>query len=580
MVDKEILSTIRIGTRTSRLALAQSHWVGAKMEERNSHRMKADYVLINTKGDKLRHLSLAKLDDKGFFTREIESALLNNEVDIAVHSYKDMPTQGPEGLQIAALPWREDPADLLLIRPEAHDPNGEGFPIKREARVGTGSIRRQVLLLDTRPDLRVGDLRGNVNTRVSKVQEGRFDAIVLAAAGVARLGLSLKGLVVHRLDPTQFIPAPGQGVVAVQIRESDSETRGYLEKIHAPDVAFFVKAERHFLALAEGGCNVPLGAWAEETTDGEIRLHTFVGRKGWQAGEPLDVERVTVVGLEPEALAWTAIQILQDRRNGSVWGAESAHADAATPKGAPRILVTASEAVGRGQMGALRAAGFGVVHVPMIETESIVELDLLQEVASGLKDGDWLVFSSSAAVRHFLERLSCVMLPKNLKVAVIGEHTAHSVKAFGLGVDFVPQSASSAGFVADFEPCQSRQNPGRFVLPVALDGRRRIAKALRAQGHEVKVLPVYRTKAANGEAVEAALSIDYEAVVFSSPSGVQGYRGIHGSLPSQCVAIGTTTQSALVEAGVTTVWLAPDPSPASIVRLLQVKLGKLLTEKS
>jgi len=572
MFETEEQSVLRIGTRTSRLALAQSHWVGARLEERHK-RLSVDFVLISTKGDKLRHLSLAKLDDKGFFTREIETALLNNEVDIAVHSYKDMPTQSPEGLEIGALPWREDPADLLLIRPEAHDPDGEGFPLKQGARVGTGSIRRQVLLMEERPDLLVADLRGNVNTRVGKVQEGRFDAIILAAAGVARLGMELEGLVVHRLDPTRFIPAPGQGVVAVQMRENDRDTGRFLERIHAADVAFWASAERHFLALAEGGCNVPLGAWAEPTDDGEIRLHCFVGRKGWQSGQPVDVERVTVVGADPENLAWTAIQLIQERRGGSVWGGEDLDpSDSVTPAGAPRVLVTASELVGQGQMRSLQAAGFGAVHLPLIDTESIVDLELLQETASGLKEQDWLVFSSSAGVRHFLERLSRVMLPANLNVAVVGEHTANSVRTFGLDVHFVPATESSAGFVAEFGPCRSREVLRRFVLPVALDGRRNIAEALRAQGHEVKVVPVYRTKSTEGEAAEVVLSIDYDAVVFSSPSGVRSFKAIRGTLPSVCVAIGATTRSELEKMAVPTIWQAADPSPESIVSLLQDKL--------
>jgi uroporphyrinogen-III synthase len=349
-----------------------------------------------------------------------------------------------------------------------------------------------------------------------------------------------------------------------------------LEKIHAPDVAFFVKAERTFLALAEGGCNVPLGAWAEATTDGQIRLHAFVGRKGWQMGQDVDVERVSVVGPDPAALAWTAIQIIQDRRNGSIWGGDSQAEALAGGNGTARILVTASESVGRGQMRALQAAGFGVVHVPMIETESVVSLEVLQEVASGLKDGDWLVFSSSAAVRYFLERLSRVMLPEHLRVAVVGEHTAQSVRAFGVTVEFVPTPASADGFVAQFGPCQSRKNPARFVLPVAMEGRRAIAKALRSQGHEV--LPVYRTKAADGEAAEVALSIEYEAVVFSSPSGVKSFQSIRGGLPPVCVAIGSTTHAALKDAGAPSIWLAEDPSPESIVSLLQSKLGTALTE--
>jgi uroporphyrinogen-III synthase len=223
-------------------------------------------------------------------------------------------------------------------------------------------------------------------------------------------------------------------------------------------------------------------------------------------------------------------------------------------------------------MRSLQAAGFGAVHLPLIDTESIVDLELLQETASGLKEQDWLVFSSSAGVRHFLERLSRVMLPANLNVAVVGEHTANSVRTFGLDVHFVPATESSAGFVAEFGPCRSREVLRRFVLPVALDGRRNIAEALRAQGHEVKVVPVYRTKSTEGEAAEVVLSIDYDAVVFSSPSGVRSFKAIRGTLPSVCVAIGATTRSELEKMAVPTIWQAADPSPESIVSLLQDKL--------
>ena len=139
---------IRLGTRSSQLALAQSTWVGSRLEEKSVGRLKVDFEMIRTKGDKLRHLSLTKLDDKGFFTKEIEQALIDSRVDIAVHSYKDMPTQSPEGLEIGALPWREDPADLLIIRPESYAPEETAFPIGQGATVGTGSVRRQVQLLE------------------------------------------------------------------------------------------------------------------------------------------------------------------------------------------------------------------------------------------------------------------------------------------------------------------------------------------------------------------------------------------------------------------------------------------------
>jgi uroporphyrinogen-III synthase len=220
-------------------------------------------------------------------------------------------------------------------------------------------------------------------------------------------------------------------------------------------------------------------------------------------------------------------------------------------------------------MRALQSAGFGVVHVPMIETESVVSLDTLQEMASGLRDGDWLIFASSAGVRHFLERISRAMLPQDLNVAAVGDHSAQSVRSFGLDVHFVPLRASSPGFISEFAPCASRDNPGRFFLPSGLEGRRDIAEALRAQGHEVKVIPVYRTKPAEGEAVEVALSIDYDAVVFSSPSGVRAYQRIRGAMPSRSVAIGPTTRASLEDAGATQILIAEDPSPAAIVHLLQ-----------
>lgn len=556
---------IRLGTRSSKLALAQSTWVGQRLEDKSQGQVQVQFEMIRTKGDKLRHLSLTKLDDKGFFTKEIEQALVDERVDIAVHSYKDMPTQGPEGLDIGALPWREDPADLLIIRPEAYAPGEAEFPIKRNASVGTGSVRRQVQLLEARGDLVLSDLRGNVPTRVEKLREGRFDAIVLAAAGVARLGLNLDDLQVHRLDPTRFVPAPAQGIVAVQFRRADTEMRSHLETIHEPEIAVAAKVERHFLRLVEGGCNLPLGAWAEPLGTGEMCLHVMVGQKGWTPGDPIDVERACVVGSEPESLAWTALQLIRDRRGGEVWGS-SGGGTSAQPA---RVLVTATEQVGRGQMEAIRRAGFGVVHVPMIETHAIVNVETLQEVAAKLKDGDWLVFSSSSAVRHFLERLSRVMLPKVLRVAAIGKHTASAIVPFGFEVEFVPKVANSEGFVAEFSACQAGASRGRFILPMAKGGRTLIADSLRERGHVVLPLPVYESRPATGEAVEAALAIDYDAAVFSSPSAVKVFSELQGRWPSRVVAIGETTRRALEDIGVQGVQVPADPSSAAIVALLQ-----------
>ncbi|MAW51188.1 MAG: hypothetical protein CME01_00005, partial [Geminicoccus sp.] len=469
------------------------------------------------------------------------------------------------GLEIGSLPWREDPADLLLIHPDSYDPEGEHFPIRRDACVGTGSVRRQLQLIERRPDLTIGDLRGNVNTRISKLVEGRFDAIVLAAAGIARLGLTLEGLRVHRLDPSEFIPAPAQGVVAVQMRESDSEVRHYLETIHDPEVSVAAEVERNFLALVEGGCNLPIGAWAEPLESGEMCLHVMVGQKGWAPGDPIDVERATVVGSDPEALAWTALQLIRDRRGGEVWSAPVA-AEATRPE---RVLVTATDKVGQSQSKAIRAAGFGVVHVPMIETHATVTVETLQEVAGKLHDGDWLVFTSSAGVRHFLERISGAMLPKELRVAAIGKHTAETAGSFGLTIDFIPTVANSEGFVAEFSHCRDGASRERFILPMARGGRRLIADALKAQGHVVLDLPVYESRPASGDAVDAALSVDYDCIVFSSPSAVSVFHDLGGSWGKRNLAIGATTRRALDDLNVQGVEVPTEPSAAAIVDLLQ-----------
>ncbi|HYJ79380.1 MAG TPA: hydroxymethylbilane synthase, partial [Longimicrobiaceae bacterium] len=213
--------------------------------------------VVRTTGDRILDVPLAKIGDKGLFTREMDEALLAGRADLAVHSLKDVPTRIPEGLEIAAISRREDPRDVLILPPGRA---GALRSLPAGARVGTGSLRRGALLRALRPDLEAVDLRGNLNTRLAKLDRGDYDAIVLAAAGVLRLGWADR--IAEYLDPDEWLPAVGQGALAVVARSGDEPIGRLLAGFHDPETAACTAAERAFLAALEGGCQVPIGALA------------------------------------------------------------------------------------------------------------------------------------------------------------------------------------------------------------------------------------------------------------------------------------------------------------------------------
>jgi hydroxymethylbilane synthase len=254
------MSHVRIGSRGSDLALWQANHVKRQLEELGCT---VDITIIKTQGDAIQHLSFDKLEGKGFFTKEIEQALLDQTIDLAVHSHKDLETNPPEGLKIAAVSEREDPADLLLIARSAVDPS-QAWNLKSGAIVGTSSARRKSQVVRFREDVTIKDLRGNVPTRIQKLRDGQYDAILLAKAGVDRLQIDLNEFEVVRLDPTEFVPAPAQGVLALQIRENDAQTESIVAKMNHSAVQERIAVERKVLNLLQGGCQLPLGVFCSE----------------------------------------------------------------------------------------------------------------------------------------------------------------------------------------------------------------------------------------------------------------------------------------------------------------------------
>ncbi len=296
------MNTIRLGTRGSDLALWQAHHVRDLLASRAG--VIAEIVIIDTQGDLDQARALSALGSQGVFTKELENALLAREVDVAVHSHKDMPTAVHEDLVVVAIPARGPIRDGLVVRADVP------FPLPQGARVGTGSARRRVQLLAARPDLDIADLRGNVPTRLAKLArthpgDWSYDAILLAEAGLVRLGLDPSPHRVILFDPRELVPAPAQGALALQVRtDVVPAVRAALSHLHDEPTAAAVRAERAVLAGLRGGCNLPLGCHAV-LDGGRIRLLSVLGR------DDGTLARVEVTGDTPEAAAAAVLDQLR-----------------------------------------------------------------------------------------------------------------------------------------------------------------------------------------------------------------------------------------------------------------------------
>jgi hydroxymethylbilane synthase len=294
-------ATIKIGTRSSELALRQARLVQAALEAQG---LACELVTYRTVGDKRLDEPLSSIGAKGLFTKELEQDLLKGKTHVAVHSLKDLPTESPDGLVVAAVLEREDPRDVLVVNGRILAQSLDDLP--RGSRIGTSSLRRRAQLLAARPDLEVAELRGNVPTRLKKIDEGRVHAAILAAAGLHRLGA--RQHVTCYLDAPAWLPAAGQGAIAVQVRADDARVRALADAMNDAPTMRAVVAERAFLAALEGGCQVPIGAVALPTPEGGGVLHGMIAA--------IDGSRVVrgSIALDPNDPALSGIRLANELR--------------------------------------------------------------------------------------------------------------------------------------------------------------------------------------------------------------------------------------------------------------------------
>lgn len=261
---------IVIGSRGSKLALWQSEWVKARLEELGA---RVRIEIFKTHGDVMRDVPLATIGGQGAFTKELEVALLDRRIDVAVHSLKDLPTVNPEGLSITATPEREDARDALVLRADADAKGASVENLPARSVVGTSSLRRIAQLKHLRPDVQVKDLRGNVDTRLRKLDSGDYDAVILASAGLRRLGLGSR--ISAAIETDVMLPAVSQGSLGVQTRADDAQTNALVSRLDHARTRAAVVAERALLRKLGGGCQVPIAAHAV-VTGGELRLDGLV----------------------------------------------------------------------------------------------------------------------------------------------------------------------------------------------------------------------------------------------------------------------------------------------------------------
>lgn len=299
------MTHLTIGSRGSDLALYQANFIRSILE--NEHGCAVEIKIIKTAGDKIDNVSFEQMEGKGFFTKELEDALLAREIDLAVHSLKDLMTSMPDGLKLGAVGYRADRRELLLIRKDSVE--GDGLlPVRKGGVIGTSAARRKAQIAHYNPSLVIHDLRGNVPTRVQKLRDGKYDAILLAAAGVTRLKLDLSDLHVNELDPEQFLPAPAQGILGIQIRDNDPAVEQVISKLGSSAAMLEANLERGLLARFDSGCSLPLGVFSE-VRDKQLRLKAVLGTRANDQWTGLN--RTDITGTDVDDVISRAYDALQ-----------------------------------------------------------------------------------------------------------------------------------------------------------------------------------------------------------------------------------------------------------------------------
>lgn len=467
--------------------------------------IEAELKIIKTQGDIIQHLRLDKLEGKGFFTKELEEELLNGTIDLAVHSHKDLPTINPPGLIIAAVSDREDPSELLIIHKDCVDIK-KRLSLKHSATVGTSSNRRKAQLSALRPDLEFDDLRGNLQTRIQKLRDENYDAIILAKAGIARIDMDITDFHVEEIPPTEIIPAPAQGVLAIQIRESDNELFQALQPINNKEVARTIGVERTILNRFDAGCHAPLGCYCRQDGD---QYEAWASIAETSEDFP---DRVYLRDSDPIILAERLFaKFNKDRR-------------------LPASIFISREVDENSYFARAMAK-----HQIELDARSLIKIfPIINKLDPYiLKHVDWIFFASKNGIEHFFNlepRLS-----KKTKIAVLGRGSEELLRKYDRVADF-SGDAEGINMEEIAKKFAELANGGTVLIPRAKESLETIQKALSPETKIINI-PVYETVLE-----EQVDPTGAEVLIFTSPSNVDAYFADNLLEPEQkVICIGKST---------------------------------------
>lgn len=516
---KKFKTPVVIGTRGSELALWQARFTQQQLA---LHGIDSILKIIKTKGDLTHHLSFDKIEGKGFFTKEIEDALLAHEIDLAVHSCKDMPTENTAGLILAAYSKRANPCDILIISPTALD-NSNLLSLRNNAVVATSSARRKNQLKTLRPDINFVDIRGNVPTRIQKLKDGIADAIVLAAAGIERLEIDLGDLIRVDLKPPMFIPAPAQGILAFQIREDDNEMLEISSILNEPESFAIANVERKILNFFGGGCQVPIGVYSEVIED---KFHVWLSYA--QGYDTPTIRKYLKYNNDVEINA-TDINNIKNLAPKSVFISRGLRIEGYFEY-------------------ALAAIGYNLSGTSFIQFSKVAIEDIW-------KNAEVLFFSSKNGFKYFVENFEDKNLLADKKIAAINEGTAQYIKSIGFEVDFCGIGGDMEKIALDFEE-YAKSKTVAFLQ--AKDSLRTIQ--IHCKNLEIIEVVVY----ANTPKTDVTKR-EEEILIFTSPMNVSAYFSIYEVSENQkVIAIGKSTEQALTKYNISCV-TAYSPTPWGLV---------------
>jgi hydroxymethylbilane synthase len=551
-----------IGSRGSKLALWQSNWIKQELERLHPG-LTVEIEIIKTTGDKMQEASLAGLAGagKGVFTKEIEEALLNRSIDLAVHSLKDLPTTLPDGLHIAAITERVDVRDALICSATLRGTVKTIRDLPKGARVGTSSLRRSAQLLNQRPDLEIMELRGNVDTRLRKLDEGQYDAIILASAGLLRLGFGER--ISARIEPAEMLTAVGQGALGIESRVDDQRTNLLLESLNHWPTRYAAEAERAVLRELGGGCAVPiaaLGIVSSEDGKERLRLEALVadvaGRDVIRLQAEGSAHHAEELGAQlAEALVQAGARDLLARKvtkekpshSRDAENAEAAQSnhkeivsevvvDTVLPLAGRKVIVTRSPKQSGEMVRFLEKLGAEVIACPTIEIKPPTSWEQLDAALTKLSWFDWLVFTSANGVEFFLQRLDetghgrAELMAH--KVCAVGRKTAERLMRENISVDVMPERFTAEALVEEFIKrfgVGQRLRGSKMLLPASKTTRDVIRPAMEKIGVYVEVVEAYQTvlPASSGREVMNLIrdaAADY--ILFTSPSTIANLAAI------------------------------------------------------